>query len=149
VQIVKGAVLLALAVAVVAGSAIGQDASATRQAKTSSAAAAAADGVPESPSETPKPEQLPAAKKKPFRGRLPAYYGRVVDERQRKLIYDIQRDFAPRIELLQEQLAALVAERDEKVAGVLTPEQRQKVEQLQAEARAKRARGTTANQEAP
>lgn len=123
--------LAAVAVVVAGGLAIGQQPAAqspTTQATT-------AESSPETPAETPVPEK-PA--KKEFRGRLPAYYGRVVDETQRKKIYAIQREYAPEIDALKAQLAALVAERDEKVAGVLTQEQREKVEQLRAEAKAKR-----------
>jgi Spy/CpxP family protein refolding chaperone len=42
---------------------------------------------------------------------------------------------------LQSQLAALIAERDEKVAAVLTPEQLKEVEKFRAEAESKRKRG--------
>ena len=62
----------------------------------------------------------PAAKpKREFRGRLPAYYGKVVDDKQRKAIYAVQIEYAPRIDALKAQLAALIAERDAKVDAVL------------------------------
>lgn len=77
--------------------------------------------------------------RKPFRGRLPAYYGHVVDEDQRQAIYGIQAEYAPRIAELRAQLEALLNERNARVAAVLTPEQLKKVEQLRADARAKRA----------
>ena len=97
----------------------------------------------ETPAETPVPEDA-KAKKKEFRGRLPAYYSRVVDQEQREKIYAIQREYAPKIDALKAQLAALTAERDEKVVAELTPEQLQKIEQMKAEAKAKRAAAKTA-----
>lgn len=101
-------------------------------------AAGSAGSSAEAPAETPVPEEA-KPKKREFRGRLPAYYGRVVDGKQREQIYAIQREYAPKIDALKAQLAALTAERDEKVAAVLTPEQVQTVEKLKAEAKAKRA----------
>lgn len=84
----------------------------------------------------PKP---PVAKKvKKFRGRLPNYYRYVVTPQQRETIYKIQAEYAPKIDALRAELEALIDERDEKVAAVLTPQQRKKVEQLKAAAKAKR-----------
>jgi hypothetical protein len=77
-------------------------------------------------------------KKKEFRGRLPAYYNRVVDDAQRKKIYAIQGEFAPKIDALKAQLAALTEERNKQVDAVLSPEQLKAVEDLKAEAKAKR-----------
>ncbi|MHC4177839.1 MAG: hypothetical protein ACYSWU_10045, partial [Planctomycetota bacterium] len=71
-----------------------------------------------------------AKKAKKFRGRLPNYYGQVVDQKQRATIYKIQAEYAPKIAELKAQLEALTKQRDEKVAAVLTPEQRKKVEQI-------------------
>ncbi len=65
-------------------------------------------------------KKQPAAAKK-FRGRLPNYYRQVVDAKQRTAIYKVQKEYAPRIEALKAQLAALMKERDEKVVAVLTP----------------------------
>lgn len=107
------------------------------------APAAQAVRAAEAPAEAPVPEQ-PKEKKREFRGRLPAYYGRVVDQKQRETIYAIQREYAPRVDALKRQLAALMAERDKKVAAVLTPEQLNTVEKLRAEAKAKRARAKAA-----
>jgi len=120
------------------------------------AAAVGAPAIGQGPLSTKKPAvQPPAAEtaapqpaaaeaaapqpKNPFRGRLPAYYGRVVDEKQRAAVYEIQKEYAPRIDALKTQLAALTKERDEKVVAVLTPEQRAQVEQTKAAAAAKRA----------
>ncbi|NQT11123.1 MAG: hypothetical protein HQ582_00140 [Planctomycetes bacterium] len=79
-----------------------------------------------------------AAKKRAFRGRLPVYYGRVVDEAQRQRIYAIQREFAPKIDALKAQLAALTEERNGRVEAVLSPQQLEAVGQFKAEAKAKR-----------
>lgn len=124
--------LAAIALTVLGGLAVGQDPPAAKQPSAERPAA-------EKPAETPVPEESAAKKAKGFRPRLPSYYTRVVDRKQREQIYEIQREYYPKIEDLKAQLAALIAERDEKIAGVLTPEQRKDVEKLQAEARAKRS----------
>jgi hypothetical protein len=75
--------------------------------------------------------------KKP-RGRLPSFYKEVVDQKQREAIYKIQEGYGPKIADLRAQLEALTKERDERIAAVLTPEQRKKLEDLRAAAKAKR-----------
>ena len=89
-----------------------------------------------------KPAAAKAVKK--FRGRLPNYYKKVVDQKQRQTIYKIQVDYAAKMAEIQAQLKALIDERDEKVAGVLTPEQRKVVDELTAAAKAKRNQKKTA-----
>ena len=86
-----------------------------------------------------KPRKTAAKPRKKPRGRLPAYYKDVVDKQQREKIYAIQQEHKPQIDALKAQLAALMKERDEKIAAVLTPEQQKKVEQLRQEAKARRA----------
>jgi len=130
-------VALAALVAAVAGLALGPQRSPAQQASTEGSTGAAVQQAAESPAETPVPET--AKPKKAFRGRLPNYYSRVVDQEQREKIYAIQREYAPKIDTLKAQLEALVAERDEKVEAVLTPEQQQTVEKLRAAAKAKRS----------
>ncbi len=76
--------------------------------------------------------------KSPYR-RLPPYYGQVVTPEQRKQIYAIQDEYGPKIDALRKQLEALIAERDEKIAALLTEVQRKEVARLQEEAKAKRA----------
>ena len=61
--------------------------------------------------------------------RLPAYYAPVVTEEQRAAIYKIQEEYGPKIAALKEQIAALKAERNEKIQAVLTPEQQQQVKE--------------------
>ncbi len=85
-----------------------------------------------------EPKAAPAAMPDKVRVRLPPYYTRVVDDKQREQIYAIQRECAPSIEALKTQLAALVKQRNDKIEGVLTPEQRKEVERLREEAKAKR-----------
>lgn len=85
-----------------------------------------------------------AQKVKKFRGRLPAYYRLVVDEKQRQAIYAIQEEYAPKIADLRAQLEAQIKQRDEKVAAVLTPEQLKKVEDAKAAAKAKRSQKKSA-----
>jgi hypothetical protein len=130
--------LAAVAAMIVGPLAIGQPPAAQSPTKSPTKQATAGEPSPETPAETPAPEK---AAKKEFRGRLPAYYGRVVDQTQREKIYAIQREFAPKIDALKAQLAALVAERDEKIVSVLTQEQRETIEKLKAEAQAKRNQG--------
>jgi hypothetical protein len=61
--------------------------------------------------------------------RLPPRYAAVVDEKQREEIYKIQEEYQPKIELIENQLKALKKERDQKIAAVLTAEQRKQVEE--------------------
>ena len=75
---------------------------------------------------------------KQFRGRLPAYYGTVVDDRQRQQIYGIQKHYFAQIEDLKAQLEALTKKRDAEVSAVLSPQQQAEVKRLQAAAKAKR-----------
>jgi len=78
------------------------------------------------------------ARAKP-RGRLPAFYGRVVSGDQKDKIYAIQQSYEPKIADLQAQLKALTDKRDAEIAAVLTADQKTKVDQLSADAKAKRA----------
>ncbi|NLX94939.1 MAG: hypothetical protein GXY83_02055 [Rhodopirellula sp.] len=82
--------------------------------------------------------QSPAAPLRQFRGRLPAYFAKVIDEQQRQRIYGIQQTYHERIETLKVQLAALIDERDAEVEAVLSAEQRLEIERMKAAARAKR-----------
>ncbi|MGH7192205.1 MAG: hypothetical protein ACREJM_01585 [Candidatus Saccharimonadales bacterium] len=78
------------------------------------------------------------ARAKP-RGRLPAYYARVVSGDQRDKIYAIQQSYEPKIAELQAQLKALTDKRDAEMEAVLTADQKTKVQQLAADAKGKRA----------
>lgn len=72
------------------------------------------------------------------RGRLPAYYGEVIDNQQREKIYDIQSRILAQIGQLQQQIAQLEQQRDAEVVAVLTAEQAAKVKELTEAAKTKR-----------
>ena len=99
-------------------------------------------GAQDAPAAKPAAEKVVKVKKerKPSYRRLPSYYGKIVDEKQRAKIYAVQEEFGPKIDALKKQLKALLDERDEKIDALLTPEQLKKVEELKAEAKAKRAK---------
>jgi hypothetical protein len=81
----------------------------------------------------------PTAKKttvKRMRGRLPPHYRTVVSEEQRSIIYQIQEEYRVKIEALEAQLEAIKKERKEKIAAVLTPEQKKQVAEAAAIAKA-------------
>lgn len=94
----------------------------------------------------PKPEAKAEAVKeraKP-RGRLPAYYARVVTPQQRESIYKIQETYAEKLEALRAQLAELEAKMGEEIKAVLSPEQLKKVDEFAAEAKARTKKPATA-----
>ena len=64
--------------------------------------------------------------------RLPAYYAKVITKEQQEQIYKIQDEYRAKMEPLTAQLKALKKERDDKIAAVLTPEQKKQVEQAAA-----------------
>ena len=90
------------------------------------------------------PPDKPAAKepKKP-RGRLPAYYGKIVDQKQRKEIYLIQAKFAEQIDKLKLQLQELASQRDTEVEKVLTDDQRAELARMKSERRARRRKASS------
>lgn len=90
--------------------------------------------------DTAKPEVKAAKPRAKSRGRLPAHYGAVVDEEQREKIYRIQQGYQSQIEALQAQLAALREKQDAEIEAILTPDQKEKVKELAAAAKAKRAK---------
>ena len=94
----------------------------------------------ETPAEIKAPPVAKAKESKSPYHRLPPYYGHVVSPEQRKQIYAIQDEYGPKIDALRKQLEALMAEREAKIAAVLTEEQQKEVARLQAEARTKRQR---------
>ena len=79
-----------------------------------------------------------AKKKRKVRGRLPAYYAKVVTSDQRKEIYSIQAKYNLEISKLRQQLMKLVKDRDRDVEEVLSTDQLQKVKAMRAAAKAKR-----------
>ena len=82
-----------------------------------------------------KEEDSPADRTASYR-RLPAYFPIVISSaKQRDEVYKIQETYGERIRKLEEQLKALKAERDEKVLGVLTAEQRKHYDELKEKAK--------------
>lgn len=80
-----------------------------------------------------------AKAKKKATGRLPAHYAAVVTPEQKTKIYTIQAKYAEQIRKLADEMKALTEQRDAEVEGVLSAEQKQKVDALRAEGRKKPA----------
>lgn len=93
------------------------------------------------PAATAKP--APAAKaevpKKASKGRLPPHFGKAgLSDAQRDKVYAIQTKYKADLDKLEEQLRTMRAQEMTEMEGVLTPEQKTKVEQFRAEAQKKR-----------
>jgi hypothetical protein len=84
-----------------------------------------------------------------LRSRLPAHYASVVNDEQREKIYKIQEEYRPKIEALETQLKTLKKERDDKIAAVLTAEQKKQVEAAAAKAIEKPAKSAETAPAAP
>jgi hypothetical protein len=69
--------------------------------------------------------------------RLPAYFGDIVDGSQKEKIYALQEKWGKQIDELAEQVKALQKQRDDEIEGVLTAEQKVKLEKTRADAKAK------------
>ena len=83
-------------------------------------------------------KEKPAARKK-ARGRLPRYFAKVVTQKQREDIYEIQARFAARIDELQKQIDELIRQRDQEVEAVLSSDQLAEVRKLREEAKKRQA----------
>ncbi|WP_417732420.1 hypothetical protein [Rosistilla oblonga] len=57
--------------------------------------------------------------------RLPPGYSEIITNSQRRKIYQIQQGYQSQIDVLQRQIAALVASRDAEIGAVLDPQQQQ------------------------
>jgi hypothetical protein len=79
-----------------------------------------------------------SAQEKKAKGRLPPYYGSIVNDQQRQAIYLIQAKYDQQLDALNEQLQALEKRRDAEIEGVLSPEQRLVLKKTQDEAALKR-----------
>lgn len=79
-----------------------------------------------------------AGKKEPAKGRLPPYFGDVVDDKEKQGIYDIQAAYEPKIEKLEAELEAVKAERDAKIEKLVGPAKMKKIDEAKAAAAAKR-----------
>lgn len=93
--------------------------------------------LPQPQDPAPPAAEQKATKKKP-RGRLPAYFAKVVTQQQREDIYEIQARYNAQIEELQKQIDELVAKRDQEVEGVLSAEQLAEVKKMREEAKKRR-----------
>lgn len=107
---------------------------------------AAAVDTKKAPSKTAA--KKPAAAKQP-RGRLPAYYRQVVDDRQRDAIYAVQAKYRADRDKIAEEIKKVTADlrkkllelkeaQDQEVEAVLSEEQLAKVQKFRDEAAAKR-----------
>jgi len=113
-------------------------------------AAAAEKAASSAPEKAQPAAEKPAVKEKKKSGaRLPMYYAQVVSKEQRAKITAILEEYAPKLDAVKAQMDAMTKERDEKVSGVLTPEQLRKIEDLKAEAKTKRQTGKDAKQPKP
>jgi len=72
------------------------------------------------------------------KGRLPPYFAQVVTEKQRSEIYTIQKKYAEQIDALEVQLKNVQEQRDTEMEGLLTAEQKEKLNKLRADAASKR-----------
>jgi hypothetical protein len=80
-----------------------------------------------------------AAAEKPAKGRLPANFGKLgVDPAQREKILDVRTAFAEKKATLQKQLDDIEAEEMAAMEALLTPAQKQKLASLREEAKAAR-----------
>lgn len=128
-------------------------------AQSASAQGSQAAAQSSSPTSQPRAQTSPAAaesgpadpttkraKEPEFRPRLPMYYAKVVDEKQRQKIYEIQRKYHPQIVDLQKQLEKLIAQRDAEIEAVLTPQQKAEIEKLRQEAATRRSTKSSSNE---
>jgi hypothetical protein len=88
------------------------------------------------------------ASPKALKGRLPAHYAKVVDDGQRQKIYAIQAEYAAKIQEVEQQLKALIDQRDAAIKAVLRPDQLKRIEELTVESKAK-GRGRAQPETAP
>jgi len=79
-----------------------------------------------------------AMAKPAVRGRLPAYYGKIVDDAQKARIYKIQAEYSAKLDALKAELDSLTEKRDNEVRAVLTAAQQRKLEELKAAAKKNR-----------
>jgi len=74
--------------------------------------------------------------------RLPAYFASVIDDKQRAKIQAVQEEFGPKIQQLRDDLKELTDKQESAINKLITPKQRQQIEKLRSEARARLAAGT-------
>lgn len=64
------------------------------------------------------------------RRRLPAHFGRIVDDAQRRKVYAIQAKYDPRIDELEAEIKTLMEKRNAEYWRVLTPAQQKQYDNL-------------------
>ncbi len=89
----------------------------------------------------------PQERKKP-RGRLTVFYSQVVSGDQREEIYSIQAKYEPEMDALVEKLVELRNQMQAEIKGVLSSDQIERVEELRAEAKQRRAERAAQKDEA-
>lgn len=75
-------------------------------------------------------------------GRLPRYFGKVVDDNQRQRIYEIQAEYRQKVTALQQQLDQAKAAELEAIEGVLQPGQLEQLKKLRSAAQMQRSEKT-------
>ena len=85
-----------------------------------------------------EPSSAKPKTRKKSRGRLPAYYAKVVNQKQREDIYEVQARYATMIADLQKQIDELASKRDQEVQAVLSDSQLAEIQKLKDEAKARR-----------
>ena len=78
--------------------------------------------------------------------RLPNYYAKVASGQQQTQLRVVLKEYAPQIKAKRAELQALVAKRDAALGEILTPEQRQEIAKLRADAAARRKAASSAGQ---
>ncbi len=64
-------------------------------------------------------------------GRVPAYFAQIgLSKEQRAKVIDVQNSYSDKIDALRKQIAELEGKRDTDVRGVLTDEQKKKLDEL-------------------
>ena len=82
-------------------------------------------------------------------GRLPPYYKEIVTAEQKDQIYKIQTEYKAKIDAAIAQYHALTKEQATKIEALLTPEQKQKLDQLKSAPKPKRSAKAAANKPKP
>jgi len=86
-----------------------------------------------------EPAKKDEAKKTANKGPLPPYYADVLTEEQKDEVYKIQAEYTAKIAEVRQLFAKLNKEKKEKIEAIPTPEQKQKIAQLMADAAKRKA----------
>jgi hypothetical protein len=80
-------------------------------------------------------DDAPVKKVKRTHARLPPHYAGVVNDEQRQEIYRLQEEYKPKIKAMQAELNATKNELNEKIAAVLTADQKRKIDEATGKAK--------------